>query len=842
MAEIQTQKLPYKQSGFEAVHAQGAAEGVKTPFADMAAKAFDGTVKGIDAFMKRAVQLDDFSARQAADVQLNRTLTDAQTELDRRLELPDGDDESFYDAGGTLRQNQMQDFLGRYREQIAGVSRAGILPQTREELYWKSEKAGDQLAANFIAAGVKRQRQKAESNFDDNYKLAMEQNRWGDAAAIAQDGAAIGLVSQSKAALMVNAAQKTRVRSSFDELIKNYPDKAAEVLASPEIALYFTPNEQNDMREAIQKRNEELANEGVRDNTLPNSVGVTEKGSAEEKRQKARQSPETTGFFNADEVMWIKNLQNGVDVEKTREQILVRMEDEAARSNPKKTAAEWEDEFLQRYKRFYYNGKQLFSDEQIKGICKAGRTALEVAIYGDIDYSALLKQRESNGGNALLNSKNWAETEKQLTDASVQPGGKYYEQFKNSLKFSGPDIYGSVSKDKNMVRQQLAKAEMLKSEISIIAQFRTWRASNEGKHADKLAQAAKLREIAEAETGSKFGEESPGLFNQTRDIMNAAYAAFDEFNAAHKREMQFPSAANPLPEPMAAVAGYAPADVSLAEDEILLPRDMMAGIKPGESVVQLTFSNKRIRVFRVAGSCEGDIPLMSHDMGVLGFNVNKTQDVLITPVTEAMGQKLFNLQEALQRHGTADTSARLIIGSEARLDKNGNLKVYETPEGWMEVAGIDTHSHPKEAAQLIYLVNTGRHKQAMTEAARFITAFTNEAANYLKRAGVENAGAEYVLRDLYFNAGPGGMKRVIRLAMGLPKEAGEAEVMRELTKYTPEEVVSRLHDARAADYERIARVYPQKSIYLSGWRNRNNAVTRQAFEMLRGNSRQSRST
>ncbi|MCD7798788.1 MAG: hypothetical protein LUG84_05185 [Akkermansiaceae bacterium] len=93
----------------------------------------------------------------------------------------------------------------------------------------------------------------------------------------------------------------------------------------------------------------------------------------------------------------------------------------------------------------------------------------------------------------------------------------------------------------------------------------------------------------------------------------------------------------------------------------------------------------------------------------------------------------------------------------------------------------------------------------------------------LQKAGITHAGVEYLMRDHYLNGGPGGLERVLNNALGLPRNANEKQRVEALKNFKgrENELRVKIRDARAAEYNRIAMVYPSKRRFLAGWGRRN---------------------
>ena len=189
---------------------------------------------------------------------------------------------------------------------------------------------------------------------------------------------------------------------------------------------------------------------------------------------------------------------------------------------------------------------------------------------------------------------------------------------------------------------------------------------------------------------------------------------------------------------------------------------------------------------------------------------------------------------------TAGNTAALIIGNEARRDKQGNLAIYKLPAGdgggTHEIAGINNGSHPKEYAKLETLVKAGKHAEAEQEAKRYIMQYTQPVGNILQTAGIKSSGIDYFLRDMYFNGGEYGAVRVIHRALGVEDSkkfnADTVEAVKNYLKtHTEQQLLERLKNARERLYKSIAANNPDKRQFLSGWLNRNNRVYGQAADM-----------
>ncbi|MBQ2869208.1 MAG: hypothetical protein IJE88_04195 [Akkermansia sp.] len=193
---------------------------------------------------------------------------------------------------------------------------------------------------------------------------------------------------------------------------------------------------------------------------------------------------------------------------------------------------------------------------------------------------------------------------------------------------------------------------------------------------------------------------------------------------------------------------------------------------------------------------------------------------------------LFNNGEASLTHTLqADSFSDSIFDLEARRDKNGNLTVYTPPKadggGAYEVAGINAKYHPAKAARLKHLIESGNPEQAEKEAKQYYIHYTQPAGDTLTIQGVNSPAAELMLRDIYFNMGPGGMQRVLYRAFG------NQPISTYLRTHNEQDLIQRIYTARAGYYEAIIRSNPSKKIFRNGWLNRNNKILASAAALIK---------
>lgn len=108
-----------------------------------------------------------------------------------------------------------------------------------------------------------------------------------------------------------------------------------------------------------------------------------------------------------------------------------------------------------------------------------------------------------------------------------------------------------------------------------------------------------------------------------------------------------------------------------------------------------------------------------------------------------------------------------ILKQEGRF-KNGQLRVYPLPPGdgggTYEVAGINDRYHPRMAARLKSLIESGQHETAYHEAVAYIYDYVKGVESYRLSKPVTA-----FLMDCQFNRGPRGAALILQQAL---KQAG----------------------------------------------------------------------
>lgn len=832
-------ELPMRESGFQAVHAQSGASASSTPWLSLGKNVFEKGLKSLDKLEKNIIDVEDFTSKQEADYQIADVTSRKKAELNDLLSLPDGAENAFYDEQGRLRANKVKDFLSGCQKDLEPAGMLGLTPQTKEENYWKTKRAFLGLSNSFLGEGIEKQLVDARESLMNNYKLAMAQNRFSDASAIALEGEALRLLKDNEGKILSHEATKQGYHSAIIAELEDAPGRAGAFLRSAEADKYFTANEKKSLLKQIKKTIEDRDKQAFYNTSLKTSL-LDDTTETNKRAKQAINDPLSTGSFTAQEVLWVSQLRDGRNIEQVTEQIRAAIIDESNNPNLNEDKLSAQDKFIKKWGRYMDGNKQLFSNDFLKEVFKRGRDRAGEGSNGKFEAKAFLDTAQIE--RELVNDREWGKIVEDIEN------GDYRNTF--SLSLEGKDEEEAEIWLKNKLLGE--HREVIKAHI--INDYNNWLNTKAGKESNPLTQALKLQEIMKTRTGRIFNFAQQGnayVVEVPRAQADINYQEYlkrvSEINKATQNKMagkdglNFPTAKNACPIPVDSMAGYATKEANIEPHEILLPKSMMKGCEAGKTTVQLTFANRHVRVFTVAGECEGNYPLMSNKLGNYGFNTDKKQKVQIEPLSPRRGEEAIKAQKNLyqqqqqyqetQRKNNSDMMD-IIMQQEVRRDKQGRIAVYYPPAGdgggAFEVAGINVASHPQEAHKLKRLIEQGNYQEAEEEARRYYRAYTNHIAELLHtdEGRQYDRGVELMVRDIALNSGPNRARAILKRALSLSDNASEDQVRARLNSYesSDDELKIALYRERDKFYNSLASKNPRKRQFLNGWARRNREV------------------
>lgn len=148
------------------------------------------------------VQMEDGRHEFEAKRTLMSVESEVRADVERRLQLPDGHAESLFDKQGNFREVEWENLRGRVERRLESVGASIIDPVRRQEVQAAAGLTGARLLDGLADTWEKVQRQKVETSWKDAYDLAVAEGRFGEAMALVDRGAQMGLFSETRGKVM----------------------------------------------------------------------------------------------------------------------------------------------------------------------------------------------------------------------------------------------------------------------------------------------------------------------------------------------------------------------------------------------------------------------------------------------------------------------------------------------------------------------------------------------------------------------------------------------------------------------------------------------------------------
>lgn len=148
------------------------------------------------------VQMEDGRHEFEAKRTLMSVESEVRADVERRLQLPDGHAESLFDKQGNFREVEWENLRGRVERRLESVGASIIDPVRRQEVQAAAGLTGARLLDGLADTWEKVQRQKVETSWKDAYDLAVAEGRFGEAMALVDRGAEMGLFSATRGKVM----------------------------------------------------------------------------------------------------------------------------------------------------------------------------------------------------------------------------------------------------------------------------------------------------------------------------------------------------------------------------------------------------------------------------------------------------------------------------------------------------------------------------------------------------------------------------------------------------------------------------------------------------------------
>lgn len=793
-------------------------------------------------------RIQDFGESQKIEGQLREQTVGFDTEFKRRASLAPGSSDSLYDEHGKLLDNQLENLVSEYTQNIGELRGNFITPEARLKSDAIRQDVSDSLRLRAYGKAAELGIQRTREHFQSNYDLAIRNEDYAGAGYAITDARDHGILSAEKADIMlldlrdtalIARAQKQSEEdpvSFWNELDdNNSPYAALPASKRMQLQRLASLSMQGFSRSFV--KSVETAN--AKAEKVPGSK-TSAPSTDSAKKEKEIYTPSPSNITRNLHTLWrkyngdFKEGQGKIDAmpylaEQGRAMITSPHDDTEAEmvialykqfgqgeDYAKAMVRQWQDDLTRPQG---LDPKVTLSHAAQVGYFTKNEDATILALEKEKvqkqDDDEWTPEDEARLKAAKDRRKAAAENAQALLLANL-------DIWKNDQQYNG-------GKEKKELTE-LQIANRLWDSISAYQPGNTELAQNDGFRKNEnlnITQASSLYVRKQTAAQSRNRDLQAELSVTNRLNEEERQAAEKMITEIKRREEEAYRSTQPVDSILTVNRNKdTPAEWrdDGQEPVLYVPEGWYAeGITVG-----VTTPNRRYSEAKIITKPDCTAPTMSKALRrQLGsMNVNYDQITVTATGTKA--------------NTTAGDTASLIIGNEARRDKQGNLTIYKLPSGdgggTHEIAGINNGSHPTEYAKLEALVKAGKHAEAEQEAKQYIMQYTRPVGNILQTAGVKSSGINYFLRDMYFNGGEYGAVRVIHRALGVEdSKKFNADTVESIKNYlqnhTEQQLLDLLKNARDRLYNSIASNNPEKKQFLSGWLNRSSKAYKQASNM-----------
>ena len=793
-------------------------------------------------------ELKDFGESQQAEHQ--RRLNDLQMrdEFESKIRLPWGAEGGFYDSEGNRREDEVNAFIIKWQEKNNKIRRPFWLAKNAMREKGDLMQANDALASRVDLMTLDAEAKNRKQAFQDNYDLAVEQKDWSGAHRVIERAVEAGQITRGRGDIMLLDLRDTALMARAQQQSEEDPVAFWNELDDDDGPYAVLPSSKRTKLQRLASLSmqgfsrsfvKSVETGNAKAEKIPGSkTSTTSTGSS--KKEKEIYNPAPSNITRNLHDLWRK--YNGDFKEGQGKIDAMPFLAEQGRAMITSPHDETEAEMvIALYKQFGQG------EDYAKAMVKQWQE--DLARPKGLDPKVTLSHAAQVG--YFTRAEDAAILALEQEKVQKQEDDEWTPEDEARLK---------AAKDRRKAAAENAQSLLL-ANLDIWKNDQQYNGGKEKKELTELEVANRLWDtIANYNPGNRDQVQQDSYRQQEAVNITAAsdnyirkQAAAQSRNLDLKAEL---SVTNRLNEEERKAAEKMIADIRRREEEAYRrtrPVDSIVPVNRNKDLPAQWGDDGQEPILYVPGGwyAEGiTVGVTTPSRRYAEAKIVSKPDCTSPTMSKALRRQLGTMninydQITVTASGTkantaAGNTAALIIGNEARRDKQGNLSIYKLPAGdgggTHEIAGINNGSHPAEYAKLETLVKAGKHAEAEQEAKRYIMQYTQPVGNILQTAGVASPGIDYFLRDMYFNGGEYGAVRVIHRALGVEDSkkfnADTVEAIKNYLKtHTEQQLLERLKNARERLYKSIAANNPDKRQFLSGWLNRNNRVYGQAADM-----------
>ncbi len=547
----------------------------------------DLAIAGLERAAEGWARIQDLGAAQRVEAERNRNRNEMETELQTAANADWSSDEALFRSDGTLNQDTYERIVSKYRGKNEEIQASFLLRDNSVRFKVAAEEEAEDInvrAAKFVAL---KQIANARDVFQSNYNLALEQGRYDDAAYYAGEAGACGVLNPAQVQRLEFEARRDGARDELGSLMLDKPDEAYDRLYSGRYDVYLPAAERARMLARLREAKRQAGPKDIMDVYIANP----------EAARAADKTPEYSGWFSAQECLWINAIAAGKGAGVKREMEYAAIE-EARAFDPKGDQERFRADYMRKWHEQFGLDKDFCSRQLALAEKRRGKLASP-----QIDVRQRLDNMESGG--VLRNEETWKMIQENMPDVE-----RIRRDFKALAGISDDDDDDLV-KEKYLTYRMKSHNKELRGRI--VELYDAWLDSDEGANASPVVQAEKFLSFAREVTGRKdigMGERMALNLMYTTG-MQVQDVRHSEWEKRQGRKFRFEPPVKTQEPYMNASLGFDSVRKDLPAG-VLLPKSMLGDAKQEDVVMEITYDNKHIRRFRVVGTTDGDQPVMTY--------------------------------------------------------------------------------------------------------------------------------------------------------------------------------------------------------------------------------------
>lgn len=176
---------------------------------------------------REMVETEDSTKQFEQERILMQMQDEVNLEAKRRLQLPDGDPEAFFDERGNFSQVAVKDFLNPYKKTLAGIGSGIMVPERARKMQMKAALMGDKMLSDLMDSGFDVAKKKQKQALESSLALAEETNNWGWYGDTVREAVKSGAIDHARGQLLIVQGRQKELFQDAQRLMREDPSELA---------------------------------------------------------------------------------------------------------------------------------------------------------------------------------------------------------------------------------------------------------------------------------------------------------------------------------------------------------------------------------------------------------------------------------------------------------------------------------------------------------------------------------------------------------------------------------------------------------------------------------------